>query len=59
MVAASSSSPADQEWGRGGLPPEMGHREEIRRRWSRGGDPPEMEQGRRSAEKSWFFAIES
>jgi hypothetical protein len=37
----------------------MGQGEEIRRRWSRGGDPPEMEQGRRSVEKSCFFAIKT
>jgi hypothetical protein len=43
--AAPSSSPAGQEWGRGGDPSEMGHGEEIRWRWTRGGDPPEMGQG--------------
>jgi hypothetical protein len=45
VFAAPSSSPAGQEWGRGGDPSEMGQGEEIRRRWSRGGDPPEMGQG--------------
>jgi hypothetical protein len=45
LVAAPSSSPVGQEWGRGGDPQEMGQGEEIRRRWTRGGDPPKMGQG--------------
>jgi hypothetical protein len=35
--AAPSSSSADQEWGTGGDPLEMGQGEEIRWRWARGG----------------------
>jgi hypothetical protein len=44
-IAARSSSPAGQEWGRGGDPSKMGQGEEICWRWTSGGDPPEMGQG--------------